>query len=232
MAWGRVLNSYPTVPGSPPPDINPRTGRGVQRTAPEQYAIAAPAPKATLSPPFVPALPFNYPAVPRARLGPVPKLAPGRQGSGLGAGYSVGMQTNWTEGHKAGISWTPLEPSYALNPNYRKISIPRSNGAAGQHVDGSALQPTYKADNFRPAQHFFNQARSVPPWAQASFTPQQRVLIPSQQPTLLSRKPVGLAVPSAQQNSGLYAFGYPTRRSVAARIGGGTPSTLGAGNLA
>ena len=206
------------VASGAPPRINPRTRRGVSANAPDHTAISAPATVPVMVPSVPPAVPFAIHTMPRRRIGPVPKLAPGKQGSGLGQPVMAGFQTPEYEG------FTPLENAPATRANNR-IEIPRTIGYA---TLGQALAPTYRAYDFAPATRFFNQNRSSVPWAQSAFTPQQRPLTPSQQGVLL-QKPTGVRrqIPAAQPNPNLYTAGYPTRVGVAAQIGGGPVAVLG-----
>ena len=203
-------------------DLPNRSGRPlVTGSAPDHAAPhAAAAGGAVWSSPVQPATPFALYTVPRRRIGPVPKLAPGRQGSGLGMPVGAGFQALTMPG------FTPLESSPATRPSFR-IDIPRVTPVAWQTAGG--IGPTYKAHDFAPAMRFFNQARSAGLWAQAQFAPQQRPLTPSQQavqlrrPTLSARR----QVPAAQPNPTLYTAGYPTRVGIAARLGGGPIAVLG-----
>lgn len=203
-----------------PPRINPRTGRGVEATAPDVTARSAPNTVPVWVSGVVPATPFVLRTQPRRRIGPVPKLAPGKQGSGLGQPIAAGFQSTTMP------DFAPLENSGATQASF-KLRIPRSIGLA-QH--GGALAPTYRADDFRPGTRQFNQYRSSVAWAQASFPPQQRPLTPSQQAVLLRQPAVRRAVPAAQSNPALYTVGYPTRVGIAARIGGGPVAVLGGGS--
>lgn len=200
------------------PRINPRTGRGVSANAPDAPARSAPPTVPVLVPAVQPATPYVLRTIPKRRIGPVPKLAPGTQGSGLGVPVYAGFVTPEYEG------FTPLENAPSTQASFR-IPIPRG---IGLRQDGRELAPTYTASEFRPATRQFNQARSSIPWAQASFTPQVRPLTPSQQGILLQR-PTGSRrqVPAAQNNPALYTIGYPTRVAVAARLGGGPVAVLG-----
>lgn len=207
------------VAAGAPPRINPRTGRGVSANAPDAPARSAPPTVPVLVPAVQPATPFMLRTIPRSRLGTVPKLAPGKQGSGLGVpGGYAGFVTPEYE------SFTPLENAPSTQASWR-IPIPRG---IGLRQDGRLLAPTYMASEFRPATRQFNQARSSIPWAQASFPPQVRPLTPSQQGILLQR-PTGARrqIPAAQPNPALYTVGYPTRVAVAARLGGGPIAVLG-----
>lgn len=206
------------VAAGAPPRINPRTGRGVAASSPDHKAISGPATVPVMVSSVQPAIPFALRTIPRRRMGPVPKLAPGHQGSGLGQPVGAGFQALQYPG------FTPLENAPATRASSR-IEIPHS---ATPFIPGGVLSPTYRADAFAPATRQFNQARSSVPWAQSSFTPQQRPLTPSQQGVLLQR-PTGVRrqIPAAQSNPGLYTIGYPTRVGVAARIGGGPIAVLG-----
>lgn len=200
------------------PRINPRTGRGVAASAPDHPGISAPSTVPVMVPSVQPATPFRLYTIPKRRIGPVPKLAPGKQGTGLGQPVAAGFTSMVYPG------FTPLENAPATRANDR-IEIPRH---VGLRTDGRVLAPTYVATDFRPATHQFNQARSSIPWAQASFPPQYRALTPSQQGVLLQR-PTGTRrqIPAAQSNPALYTIGYPTRMAVAARLGGGPVAVLG-----
>lgn len=206
------------VAAGAPPRINPRTGRGVSANAPDAPARSAPATVPVAVPGVQPATPFMLRTIPRGRIGPVPKLAPGKQGSGLGVPVQAGFVTPEYE------ALTPLENAPATQASWR-IPIPRG---IGLRQDGRLLAPTYTASEFRPATRQFNQARSSIPWAQASFPPQVRPLTPSQQGILLQR-PTGARrqIPAAQANPAIYTIGYPTRVAVAARLGGGPIAVLG-----
>lgn len=185
------------------------------RPAPAAYPVVAAA--------VPPALPFAIRTIPRARMGTVPKLAPGRQGSGLGVPIGAGFQTLPYTG------FTPLENSPSAQPSFRAIDIPRATQNAW--TPGKVLQPTYKAHDFAPATRFFNQSRSAPMWAQANFSPKQRPLVPPVNQRLL-RNPSNVTrrmIPAAQNNIGLYTFGYPTRANVAAGLSGGPVNVLGGG---
>jgi hypothetical protein len=208
--WDNVLLRpfRPLVAGSLP-----------DRPAPRNAPVASPVMSAAVPP----AMPFALRTAPRGRLGTVPKLAPGRQGSGLGVPVGAGFQQLVYTG------FTPMESSPALESNYRAITIP--NGNIVPWMPGQMLRPTYRAHDFAPAQRFFNQARSAPMWSQAHFSPKQRPLIPPVQMYLL-RNPSNVVrrmVPSAQRNIGLYTIGYPTRASVAAGLSGGPVNVLGGG---
>ena len=207
--------------------------RMVQATAPDVKSFRAPAPAAVPTPVIPLGLPAVFSAAPRARLGPVPKLAPGRQGSGLGMHAPLGAASD------VGGRWTPLESVPGTNPDYliRDATKGKAPGGIGRGnrewvAPGTMLQPSYTADNFRPAALFYAHGRSVAPWAQSSFSRQYRPLTPQLQPRLLQGRVVPkLGIGAAQRSAGLYAFGYPTRHSVAAQIGGGPVSVLG-GNSA
>ena len=195
------------------------TGSDPDHPAPKAAPVASPVMSAAVPP----AMPFAIRTSPRSRMGTVPKLAPGRQGSGLGVPVGAGFQ------QLAYTGFTPLESSPPLEPNFRAIDIPRAIPYAW--TPGHVLRPTYKAHDFAPATRFFNQARSAPMWGQAHFSPKQRPLIAPVQVNLL-RNPSNVTrrmVPAAQQNIGLYTFGYPTRANVAARLSGGPVNVLGGG---
>lgn len=170
-----------------------------------------------------PATPFMIRTIPRSRIGTVPKLAPGRNSAGLGVPVGSGFQT------LEYVGFTPMESSPANQPNFRAISIPQGNVVAWE--PGQMLRPTYRAHDFAPATRFFNQARSAPMWAQGNFSPKQRPLIPSvgaytiRNASNVTRR----MVPSAQNNVGLYTFGYPTKQNVAAQLSGGPVNVLGGG---
>lgn len=199
------------------PRINPRTGRGVEATSPDHAAIGGPANVPVLVSSVQPAEPFLLRTLPKRRIGPVPKLAPGKQGSGLGQHVAAGFQSAYVYG------FTPLESGPANNPAFT-LRIPRGIGLV---TEGRELAPTYRAYDFAPATRQFDQARSAGAWAQAEFAPQFRPLTPSQQGVLLQRPAVRRQIPAAQANAGLYTFGYPTRIGVAARLGGGPVAVLG-----
>lgn len=181
---------------------------------------AAPGSRPVLVQPATPAQPFMLRTMPRHRMGPVPKLAPGKQGSGLGQPVMAGFQSS------SYTSFTPLENGPATRPNNR-IEIPRDTPLPWQA--GRLIAPSYRAHDFAPATRQFNQNRSSVPWAQASFPPQQRPLTPSQQAPMLRRPALSVRrqIPAAQANPGLYTFGYPTAVGVAARLGGGPIAVLG-----
>lgn len=205
------------------PEIAARSGRAlVAGLAPDHPAgPRAPAANPVLVPPPPPATPFVLRTLPRRRIGPVPKLAPGTPYPRLGMPTYAGFQTADLP------DFSPMENAPRTQPNNR-IEIPRTLGYE-QH--GQQLAPTYVAHDFAPATRQFNQARSSIPWAQAHFPPQFRPLTPSQQPALLRHnQSVRRAIPAAQTNAGLYTFGYPTRMGVAARIGGGPVAVLGGGS--
>lgn len=196
----------------------------VTGTAPDHPAgrpVASSAP--TFVKPVQPAMPFLLRNAPRGRIGPVPKLAPGHQGPGLGVPVGAGFQQLQYTG------FTPLEDSPSRQPNFRAISIPRVNVVPW--MTGRQMAASYHAHDFTPATRFFNQARSAPMWAQSHFPPQQRPLtIPVQINQI--RIPSNVArrqIPSGQVNAGLYNIGYPTRVGVAAAIGGGPIAVLGSG---
>ncbi len=180
----------------------------------------APGSRPVLVQPATPAQPFMLHTIPRRRIGPVPKLAPGKQGSGLGQPIMAGFQSASYPG------FTPLENGPATRPSNR-IEIPRDTPLPWQA--GRLVAPSYRAHDFAPATRQFNQNRSSVPWAQASFPPQQRPLTPSQQaatvkrPALFARR----QIPAGQPNTSLYTFGYPTAVGVAARLGGGPIAVLG-----
>jgi hypothetical protein len=195
------------------------TGSDPDRPAPRNAPVASPVQAAAVPP----ALPFAIRTSPRSRMGTVPKLAPGRQGSGLGVPVGAGFQQLTYTG------FTPLESSPSLESSYRAIEIPRGNVVAW--TPGQALRATYKAHDFTPATRFFNQSRSAPMWGQSHFSPIQRPLIPPVNMHLL-RNPSNVVrrmVPAMQQNVGLYTIGYQTRANVAASLSGGPVSVLGGG---
>lgn len=207
--WDNVLLRpfRPLVAGSDP-----------DRPAPKYAPVASP----VLSAATPPALPFAIRTAPRSRMGTVPKLAPGRQGSGLGVPVGAGFQQLQYTG------FTPLESSPALQPSFR-LDIP--NGNVVPWMKGEVLAPTYRSHDFAPASRFFNQYRSAPMWGQAHFSPKQRPLIPPVQMALL-RNPSNVTrrmVPAAQNNVALYTIGYPTRANVAAQLSGGPVNVLGGG---
>lgn len=208
--WDNVLLRpfRPLVAGSDP-----------DRPAPKNAPAASPVMSAAVPP----AMPFAIRTAPRSRMGTVPKLAPGRQGSGLGVPVGAGFQQLQYTG------FTPLESSPALESSFSAIAIP--NGNVVPWTPGLAVGPSYRAHDFAPAQRFFNQTRSAPMWGQAHFSPKQRPLIPPVQMNLL-RNPSNVTrrmVPAAQQNVALYTIGYPTRASVAAGLSGGPVNVLGGG---
>lgn len=203
-------------------DIPQRSGRPlVTGSSPDHRAGAAtPGGVGVLVQPATPATPFALRTAPRGRIGTVPKLAPGKQGSGLGQPVMAGFVSAMYPG------FTPLESSPGHEPNTR-IEIPRITPLAW--IAGKAIAPSYTAHDFAPATRQFNQNRSAPAWAQASFPPQVRPLTPSQQAVQVKR-PAMVArrqIPAAQPNPGLYTFGYPTSVGVAARLGGGPIAVLG-----
>lgn len=168
-----------------------------------------------------PATPFVLRTLPRTRLGPVPKLAPGRQGTGLGVPVGAGFQ------QLAYTGFTPLENAPATQNRFT-LGIPRVPPGVPPQTQHE-LMPTYQAHDFAPAKRFFNQARSSGIWAQAHFPPQQRPLTPSQQGVMLGHAGAVARrqIPAGQNNPALYTIGYPTRVGVAARLGGGPIAVLG-----
>lgn len=237
---GVVLHTLMGVPGYVPPAPANLPDRAQSRRWDNQLARpnrvlvsrasqgstagrSAPAGDAVTVPAVMPATPFLMRTAPRTRIGPVPKLAPGKQGSGLGQRYGAGFQTLLYTG------LTPLENSPSTQENSRAISIPRNNVVAWDQ--GGMLRPSYKAHDFAPATRFFNQARSAGMWSQGQFPPQQRPLIPPVQSKQLRipAQVVRRQVPAGQVNAALYTAGYPTRVGVAAQIGGGPIAVLGGG---
>lgn len=203
-------------------DIRNRSGRPlVAHSSPDHGpTVAAPGGVPVYVPSVQPATPFALYTMPRRRMGPVPKLAPGHQGSGLGRPVMAGFQSPEYPG------FTPMENAPGTRPNNR-IEIPQVLPVPW--TNGRALAPTWNAHDFAPATRQFNQNRSSVPWAQAAFTPQQRPLTPSQQ-AILIRRPSNVArrqIPAGQPNPGLYTFGYPTQVGIAARLGGGPIAVLG-----
>lgn len=171
--------------------------------------------------PVQPATPFVLRTLPRSRLGPVPKLAPGKQGTGLGVPVGAGFQQLQYTG------FTPLENAPSTQNRFT-LGIPRVPPGV-PYETGQQLAPTYRAHDFAPAKRQFNQARSSGMWAQAHFPPVQRPLTPSQQ-GMQVRRPAQVArrqIPAGQNNPALYTIGYPTRVGVAARLGGGPIAVLG-----
>lgn len=226
-----VMRPVPTVAARPGPrramsartDIAPRSGRPLVAGASPDHGPtrAAPGGVGVLVQPTQPAQPFALYTQPRRRIGPVPKLAPGNQGSGLGRPVMTGYQMA-----SEYPGFTPMENAPDTEPNNR-IEIPRM--APVPWMTGRALGPSYNPHDFAPATRQFNQNRSSVPWAQASFPPQSRPLTPSQQAVLI-RRPAMVArrqIPAGQPNPGLYTFGYPTQVAVAARLGGGPIAVLG-----
>jgi hypothetical protein len=203
-------------------DISPRSGRPLVTGASPDHGPAprAPGGLGVLVRPAQPARPFALYTQPRRRLGPVPKLAPGHQGSGLGRPVMAGFQSPEYPG------FTPMDYAPDTNPD-NGIAIPQQTPGAWQ--TGKLLMPSWNAHDFAPARRFFMQNRSSGMWAQTSFPPQQRALTPSQQAPML-RRPAMFArrqIPAGQPNPGLYTFGYPTAVGVAARLGGGPIAVLG-----
>ena len=202
---------------------------GVAQTAPETLQPSGPGGRGVQGVSVALALPPVHTYAPRARVGTVPKLAPGaRAGLGLGAmPYQIGAANS-----PVVDGWTALDYGPPSDPDFC-ITIPPQ--LPGDWTWGAAaLRPTYRPKNFTPATRFFNQARSTASWAQATLAPKplvNRPLIPSQQPAMLSRTPPKLGIASGQRNAGLYAFGYPTQASIAARLGVGPVAVLG-GNSA
>lgn len=206
-------------------DVSLREGRPlVTGNAPDYRARGAPVTNPVPVPYAPPAEPFRIYTQPRRRIGTVPKLAPGKQGSGLGRVNYAGFQTGQLYG------FSPLESGPATQASFR-LPIPRSIGQ-GDGQPGMLLAPTYHAKAFRPATRQFNQYRSSVPWAQAHFPPQFRPLTPSLQPKTLGRADavVRRQIPAAQQNTALYTLGYPTRSGVAARLGAAGPVAVLGGN--
>lgn len=206
-------------------DISPRQGRPlVTGDSPDYRARGAPQAAPVAGSPVMPAEPFQIYSIPRKRIGPVPKLAPGKQGSGLGRPVGSGFQSLEV------FAFTPMESGPATQPSFR-LRIPRSIGQ-GNGQPGALLKPTYHADAFAPATRQFNQARSSVPWAQAHFPPQFRPLAPSQQAATVRRASnvARRQTPAAQVNAGLYTIGYPTNAAVAARLGSAGPVAVLGGN--
>lgn len=203
-------------------DIPDRNGRPLVTGASPDHVPppAAPGGMPVFVSPVQPATPFAIYTVPRRRIGPVPKLAPGKQGSGLGMPVAAGFQTMNYPGFQ------PLENAPGTRPSFR-IEIPRDTPVAWMTAGG--VGPTYRAHDFAPATRQFNQNRSAVPWAQASFPPQFRPLTPSQQAPMLRRPTLSARrqIPAAQPNPTLYTAGYPTRAGIAARLGGGPIAVLG-----
>lgn len=188
----------------------------------------APRPTASGSPVFVmpppQALPFAIRTSPRSRIGTVPKLAPGRGGSGLGTPIGAGFQS------LEYVGFTPIDSSPSNQPNFRAINIPRANVVPW--TPGGVLRATYKAHTQDFAYRFFNQSRSAGMWAQGHFPPQQRTITPYLNQRLLrnasniTRK----MVPAGQINTGTFTIGYPTQIAVVQGMGGGGPvNVLGGG---
>lgn len=206
-------------------DLPNRSGRAlVTRSAPDHAAQQkSPGGVGVLVRPAMPARPFQFYTVPRSRLGTVPKLAPGKQGSGLGQTVRAGFVSEAYPG------FTPLDYAPDTQPD-RGIGIPKTLPAGVAPVYGkTGFMPSYNPHDFAPAQRFFMQNRSSARWAQTSFPPQIRALTPSQQAVQLKR-PAMFArrqIPAGQPNLGLYAFGYPTSVGIAARLGGGPIAVLG-----
>lgn len=203
-------------------DIPNRAGRPlVAGTSPDHRAgPRAPGGVGVLVTPVPPAQPFQLHTIPRRRIGPVPKLSPGKQGSGLGRPVMAGFQTPDYP------FFNGLENAPDTQPD-NGIPIPPITPLPWEN--GRLLMPTYNAHDFAPARRFFMQNRSSIPWAQASFPPQQRPLTPSQQGAM-TKRPANVArrqIPAGQPNPSLYTIGYPTAVGVAARLGGGPIAVLG-----
>ena len=193
------------------------TGSDPDHPAPHPAASAAP----VWVTPVQPATPFVLRTLPRTRIGPVPKLAPGKQGSGLGQPVGAGFQQLQYTG------FTPLENTPATQPKFTLAIPPVPPGVPP--MQQHELKPTYQAHDFAPATRQFNQARSAGMWAQAHFPPQQRPLTPSMQGAMVQRasSKARRQIAAGQNNPGLYTIGYPTRVGVAARLGGGPVAVLG-----
>lgn len=190
-------------------------------SAPDSIARSAPARAALGTPMIVVPTPPFIPALPGHRVGTVPKLAPGHQGSGRGSHVAVpgaGFQSKAIYG-----GFTPMSHQPATVAD-RRIHIPRGIGLI---TEGRDLGPTYRAHDFAPATRQFNQARSSAMWSQAQVGPQFRPLTPSQQAVLLRRGPAKRVVLAGQSNPNLYTAGYPTTAGAAARVGGGPIASLG-----
>lgn len=167
-----------------------------------------------------PATPFAFHTAPRRRMGTVPKLAPGHQGSGLGRPAMAGFVSAEYPG------FTPMDYAPATQHD-RGIAIPQKSPVPW--VNGRQLAPSWNAHDFAPARYTFCMGRSSALWAQASFPPQIRALTPSQQAPML-RRPAMFArrqIPAGQPNPTLYTAGYPTAVGIAARLGGGPIAVLG-----
>lgn len=216
----------PTVAPGARPRINPRTGRGVAALSPDTAAIGAPSPYAVYPQFTQPLTPATPGAIPPKRLGTVGKLAAGKMGHGQRPALGMLPMAGGQSGALITNTYPVLENAPATVANFR-LQIPQNTPSApGAVRTGRALAPTYRAKDFAPAQRFFNQARSARPWAQSQYppTPGGRPLVPSVQPQTLARMTmIRRQIPAAQVNSALYAAGYPTRASVASRLGGGGP---------
>ncbi|HEX9414109.1 MAG TPA: hypothetical protein VF916_11450, partial [Ktedonobacterales bacterium] len=154
-----------TVAGRPGPrreqtrrvDISARIGRPLVTGASPDHGPAprAPGGLGVLVRPAQPATPLAFHSVPRRRLGPVPKLAPGKQGSGLGRPVMAGFQSPEYPG------FTPMDYAPDTNPD-NGINIPAMTPVAWQN--GRLLAPTWNAHDFAPARRFFMQNRSSGMW--------------------------------------------------------------------
>lgn len=193
------------------------TGSDPDHPAGPAAPVAAPVPVMGVQP----AQPFALRTLPRTRLGPVLKGAPGKQGTGLGQPVGAGFQQLQYTG------FTPMENAPATQGKFT-LGIPRVPPGVPP-MQQHELAPTYYAHDFAPAKRQFNQARSSGMWAQAHFPPQQRPLTPSVQGVLLRRpnNVVRQQIPAGQANPNLYTIGYPTRAGVAAQLGGGPVAVLG-----
>lgn len=204
-------------------DIMARIGRPLVagRSGDHGPTVRAPAGVPVLVHPAQPARPFAIYTVPRRRLGTVPKLAPGKQGTGLGQPVMAGFVSAAYPG------FTPMDYGPSTQPD-NGIRVPEITPGSWQNGK-MVLAPSYNAHDFAPARRFFMQNRSVGLWAQASYPPQIRPLTPSQQAPML-RRPALFArrqIPAGQPNPSLYTIGYPTAVGVAARLGGGPIAVLG-----
>jgi hypothetical protein len=155
------------------------------------------------------------------RAGPVPKLAPGTGGS------QPTRSNGFVPGNYAASQFIPLTQFDYLPANDPDVNLYEGTGTftplprnVGYGDDGLlALNPTYRAHDFTPADRFFNQGRSAAAWQDCSFGPFYRYLQPNSYATTMSRYPVAnqirLARPLSQN---AYFLGYQTQSSVSQSI--------------
>lgn len=223
-------------------DMPLRGGRSGHHTAglsPDHPSRSAPSPygaRIQLTEPPVPQTAFAIPPSHVRGMGPIGKLAGGNFGHGHRQPLGAPLVPSGQENSLAAGIYEPLENAPATRANWN-IRIPKKTPVGrGVSISGRQFMPTYKAQDFTPAQRFFSQARSSRPGmgAQSQYPPIPggRPLVPSVQPQTLARMSPGIrrALPAAQHPVGQYTIGYPTRASVAARLGAGGPvAVLGGG---